>query len=351
MRLLSILFLFSLCSKEDIRNIDEDMAYLATSAGWQPRNLTPSQSWSSVNTNPSFNSRDGAGLVYYNGLYYLLGGWDDPSGSPATNNEVWTSPDLITWTQQSNAPWAERHSFGNFVFNNKIWVVGGDYNTDIWTFDGNWTEVNSNADCLQNKRVMSVGVHNNKIWVIGGWKEVNNAGNVTITQYDDVWSSPDGVTWTLVNSSPGFSPRGAVYGIPSFGGKMWVIGGTMMTGINNAGDPNPANRIPVFEHYTDIWNSVDGITWTNITADNWTGKAYSNCVMFDNKLWVMAGYNATEGNTNKVYYSYNGQNWYQMNNIPFSGKHAASVCVNGNTLYLACGSEDSGISKNIWKLN
>lgn len=351
MRYLFILFLFNLCSKQDIRNIDEEVAHLATSAGWQPRDHILKRRWSLVTASPSFNSRDGAALVFYNNTYYLLGGWN-PSFNPATNNEVWTSPDLIIWTQQADAPWNDRHSFGCFVWQNKIWVLGGDYNTDIWTYDnGSWTEVNSNADCFQNKRVAICGVHDNKMWVIGGWKEEINNGVVTITQYDDVWSSVDGITWTLVNSTPGFTPRGAVYGLPSFAGKMWVIGGTMMTGIDNVNDPNPANRYPQYAHYTDIWNSTDGVTWNNITSGNWTGKDYSNVFVYDNALMVTCGHNASENNTKKVYYSYNGANWREITAIPFSGKHAASICINGSTLYLACGSENSGVSKNIWKLN
>src|SRR5687768_4371612 len=68
--------------------------------------------------------RDGAKLHFFKGKYWLLGGWvNGPRKSwdgDDTTNEIWSSPDLVTWTLERkhiaqpattgpDARWTRRH--------------------------------------------------------------------------------------------------------------------------------------------------------------------------------------------------------------------------------------------------
>jgi len=82
----------------------------------------------------------------------------------------------------------------------------------------------------------SLTVHDGKMWVIGG--------NVTdtLTYYslkavqtaltNDVWSSADGLSWSIVDTRAPFSVR-RHHAAVSFQGRLWVIGGENAEGLLN----------------------------------------------------------------------------------------------------------------------
>jgi outer membrane protein assembly factor BamB len=77
-----------------------------------------------------------------------------------------------------------------------------------------------------------------------------------------------------------------------FDNKMWVIGGFNSTRRN------------------DVWYSEDGINWTEATASApWAGRMGHTSVVFDNKIWVIGGYSGSL--RNDVWYSEDGVNWTQ----------------------------------------
>jgi outer membrane protein assembly factor BamB len=77
-----------------------------------------------------------------------------------------------------------------------------------------------------------------------------------------------------------------------FDNKMWVIGGFNSTRQN------------------DVWYSEDGAIWTLATASApWSGRFSHTSVVFDNKIWVMGGF--TGSFRNDVWYSEDGTNWIQ----------------------------------------
>jgi hypothetical protein len=54
--------------------------------------------------------------------------------------DVWSSSDGAQWTQTTAlAPWIAAYSarwgHTSAVFNNKIWVMGGNLNNDVWYMD------------------------------------------------------------------------------------------------------------------------------------------------------------------------------------------------------------------------
>jgi hypothetical protein len=74
---------------------------------------------------------------------------------------------------------------------------------------------------------------------------------------------------------------------------------------------------------------------------------YHNVAVFDDRLWVLAGQTAN-GNCNSVWYSSNGSDWYELPDTPWPRRHAASVFVYQNALWLMCGCHMGG---DIWKLS
>ena len=75
---------------------------------------------------------------------------------------------------------------------------------------------------------------------------------------------------------------------------MWLLGGFANSNEN------------------DVWNSIDGINWTQTTASaGWFGRYYYTSLVYDNKMWVLGGTNGIN-NLNDVWYSTDGINWSQI---------------------------------------
>ena len=96
-------------------------------------------------------------------------------GTDGTNyNDVWHSKDGINWTQTTaSADWSGRRGHTSLVYDNKMWVLGGEDGTnrfnDVWySTDGiNWVQATGSADWSGLYNHTSL-VYNNKIWVLGG---------------------------------------------------------------------------------------------------------------------------------------------------------------------------------------
>ena len=70
-----------------------------------------------------------------------------------------------------------------------------------------------------------------------------------------------------------------------YNNKMWVIGGYDAGGYKN-----------------DVWSSSDGITWTQQTsATSWTARNNHASLVYSNKMWVIGGWDS--GYKNDVWYT------------------------------------------------
>jgi hypothetical protein len=290
-----------------------------------------------------FLPHDGVGALVFQNKMWMMGGWN-PNNELPTTNEVWSSTDGSNWDFVCAAPWQRRHDAGWLVYNNMLWIVGGDNNTgnyqnDVWSsVDGlNWVQVTDSVPWA-NRATQTVMVFNNLMWLMGGQTinlnpDIDTAGEA----YNDVYSSADGVSWTLVTPHAGWSPRGQIIGQVVYGGKMWIIGG---------------GTYDVRTYLNDVWNSSDGATWTQVTsAAPWAGRQFQNVTVFADKMWVIAGGTAaSEGGSTDVWYSTDGSNWVNLPNTPWIQRHAASVWVFENALWFGCGS-DVAVYNDIWKLS
>lgn len=287
--------------------------------------------WEMVNTQCAFSNRDGAGLLSFNGKLWLLGGWNpyDTTLLPGyTLNEVWSSVDGANWVLDTVAPWDPRHTSGWLVYDNKMWVIGGDGNSgylinDVWSStDGHtWIQVTDSLP-MPARMTHMTAVRDNKMLVFGG-QLIPGVGSPYDVVYDDVWESTDGANWTQICTNAPWSPRAQIehYCVDS-SQTIWMLGGGTYYDRH---------------YYNDIWKSADGANWTKV-MDNapWPGRQYSEVAYFDNRLWVLDGWDGDD-NRDDVWYSDDGTNWHELRNTPWPKRHAASVCEHDSSLWMVAG--------------
>lgn len=304
----------------------------------------PAYRWVQVTDRAPFPPRDGAGAAVFADKMWLLGGWNpsDKAYFPHTCvSDVWSSTDGATWTRLPDAPWEGRHTAGYVIHDQKMWIVGGDpiqhhYQSDVWnSADGvNWTRVADNVPWAP--RVLHYTVaHAGRIWVLGGQTTPQFAAADEVF-HNDVWSSRDGVTWERVMEHAPWSPRGMIGGSVVFQGRMWLIGG---------GTYDTPQR-PQRQFFGEVWSSADGQDWKCHTAQvPWHPRQYHETAAFDGHLWVLEGWN--QANRNDVWYSEDGATWLELPNTPWAPRHAASVFVFHDALWLVAGNH---FGRDVWKL-
>ncbi|MDP1688580.1 MAG: hypothetical protein Q8L47_00380 [bacterium] len=285
-------------------------------------------------------------------------------------------PSLLTWTlATSSAEWETRDSAVSFVFQNKMWTMGGldankvidkNYNVkyweaphfnDIWTSeDGvNWQEVKTHAEWAE-RRSMSVVVFQDKLWMFGGWS--------TISGYtSDIWNSTDGITWTKVVANAAWPAReGQTAEV--FQGKIWFMGGVNydkrqtfndVWWSDNGTEWNKATTtIPwssrwdhataVYkgkiylsggmnikkETFKDVWSSSDGLNWELVNANPpWQDRQGHSMVVLRDKMWIVGRLNDLEGKgVNDIWYTDDGLNWQKtQTDPPWLGREDHSVLI------------------------
>ncbi len=321
--------------------------------------LAAEYKWTQIAKSAKFVERDGAGTATLGGKMWILGGWaDDPAGGTAHvgYNDVWSSTDGLNWKQaRPNTPgakgiWEGRHCGGYAVFDNKMWIVGGDpllkhYQNDVWSStDGvDWKQVTADAP-WGGRNMQVVMVHDGKIWVMGGQTVSQFVPDVPEAFYNDVWSSPDGRNWTRVTAKAPWSPRGMIQGSVVMHGRMWLLGG------GTYDTPSHPKR----NFYNEVWSSADGVKWRKDTVAPWAPRQYHSVAVFDNKMWVMAGcnYSTPERNRNDVWYSADGVKWTELPNTPWPTRHAGTVFVHDGHLWMVAGSHPGSTPINdVWRLD
>ena len=279
----------------------------------------------------SFPVRGGFGVAELGGKLWVVGG----QGASSRLNDVWSSPDGVTWTQElANAPWTARNSHTLTAFNGKLWLMGGRVNSgylnDIWSSpDGiTWTQETASASWLP-RNGHQVIQHDGKLWLMGG---VRSGGG-----FQDVWNSTDGINWTLVTDTAAWSNRNG-FGAASFNNKLWVMGGA-----NEGGSP----------FTNDVWSSTDGITWTEETAGAaWPIRASLQVEVFDGKMWVLGGSAASwDSEYSDVWFSENGKDWIRTTEAAdWQARRGHSSAVFNDKLWVLGGRVGSSwtLSNDVW---
>lgn len=313
--------------------------------------------WGQVNSKAEFAPRDGAGALVFNGKMWLLGGWNpsDKTNFPKIcNNEVWSSTDGKKWelikpntfkdgVYDPKTDWEGRHTAGYVVYNGKMWIVGGDgnqghYHYDVWnSSDGkNWTRVTDKVPW--GPRVLHhTLVFKNKLWVMGG-QTVPQFAPAEECFYRDIWTTADGVKWEKVEpKEPYWLSCGLIGGNVVFKGRMWVLGGATYD----------TPKRPTRSMYNSVWSSDDGIHWQcHVEHAPWMARDYQDVAAFDGKMWLLEGHDG-KSNRNDVWYSEDGTNWHDVPQTPWAPRHAASVFVHDDALWMVTG---NNMESDVWKL-
>ena len=343
-------------SKSDVRATETTKSF----------SIIPSQRvadyvWTNVTHEAAFAPRNGSGALTFRNRMWLIGGWNPRNKElfPRNcNNDVWSSRDGATWSRVKRntfqneefrpaTDWEGRHCAGYVVFKNKMWIVGGDvnqrhYQFDVWnSADGaSWTFVNEGQPVPWGPRSLHYTlVYQDRIWIMGGQTIPPFAPDREVF-YRDVWNTTDGIHWKkLTPQEPYWSSRGMIGGSTVFRNRMWILGGGTYD----------TETTPERTFYNDVWSSADGVRWTrHVELAPWPSRQFHNVAVFDNRLWVLAGYTKPRRELNDVWYSSDGVNWYQVPRTPWRMRHAASVFVHSGALWMACGPTNR--SADVWKL-
>jgi N-acetylneuraminic acid mutarotase len=177
--------------------------------------------WNKVGT-AAWSGRGSHTMVVYQDRLWLLGGANQAAEDRSTNgflNDIWVSDDGLAWTEVTGAAaWPPRDGAGAMVFQNQLYIVGGQGQADVWRSSNgkDWTQLTGAADWGVRHDYARV-VFRDKLWVFGGW-----AGKST-NALNDVWYSTDGTTWNRQTEHAPWRPRGPVAIV--FQDKIWIYSG------------------------------------------------------------------------------------------------------------------------------
>jgi hypothetical protein len=306
----------------------------------------PSPVWKKVIDHAPWVPRDSAGELVYKNRIWLFGGY-----IPQTVNDVWSTSDGIEWIRHNDVP----SSVGIDIpvalnYKDKIYlfdIAGILYSTT----DGNTWEVVSDQTPFTGRHHMGGAVFQGKMWVMGGVKDK--------TIYNDVWSSTDGVNWTLELEEAPWCKRQIHHTPLVYDDKMWLFGGGVMG----------SSYFP-FIAYNDVWCTSDGIHWELKTANApWPARIWGSTVVYKNRMWMIAGYRSEPESRHfgDAWYSVDGANWTEFKQhasdwkkasgtVPvtvetpmWEDRHESSVTVLNDTLYLM-GGMIWPLRNDVWKL-
>lgn len=330
---------------------------------------TRTYEWARVSESiaPDWRIRDGNTTTWLpaTGKFWMVGGWNGnpvPDGfddAPMdtypphnTTNEVWSSPDGATWTQElphDHPQWERRHAHSTVLWRDRLWMIGGDhhqgkYNHDVVSSGDGVTWQIENPDPPWQPRALAIsGAYADQLWMVGG-QDLAGAEEDYV-YHNDVWRSDDGITWqNVVPDAPAsatrWGARSMVSQLLEFKGRMWLLGGATYT----EGLPRT--------YYQDVWSTTDGVTWTEHAAPPWQAVTWHSTAVFDDRMWTMFGANDM-GNHNQVWYSDDGESWTEipLDRNPTPTSHAQGIAVGPDFLLYAGGNYTlEYTTKSTWRL-
>jgi hypothetical protein len=237
--------------------------------------------WNRVSSADMVPQHLGASSAVFRDALWVIGGSDEQTYTPG--NGIWYSGNGINWSEiQPKTVFPARSWHSTVVFRDRIWIIGGnrgtihdDLTNDVWYSDDgiSWVQATPAAG-FSPRSDHSSFVYQDKIWVIGG---CDSTGYL-----NDVWYSGDGIHWAKVPASAPFATDTSFHAVV-FDNRMWVL----KTSYEQRAD-SPWGT----ETSQGIWYSYDGITWTKVrdTPEFFEGeynRGQPLPIMFDNRLFVL----------------------------------------------------------------
>ena len=317
----------------------------------QTRAQSNCESWSTIIDSAEWVARAGLQAVSIDDTFFVMGGrTPKPPGFPPIQgdsyiwNDVWKSADRgASWTQihandTSTDHWPARAYFQALTKNDSIFIMGGqnynvilnpmdsslvsvsDFFDDVWaSADGvNWTEMTDSAGWT-GRAGLSAAVYNNEIYVMGGSTNDDAAvigGPPIRIYYNDVWKSADGKNWVQLSDSADWSPRAGGIAVVK-DDYLYMIGGEVGF-ICFPGFPCPP-------YFNDVWRTQDGIDWEPLTyAAPWSARPGHQVVVADDKFVLFGGFGLkpdsifVPANPIDTWVSTNGAQWEKLAAPPWN---------------------------------
>lgn len=168
--------LYGACSHNDKLFVLGGQGSLELDKGLSDVWSTPDgKKWTKIASGKDFLAKNISGsVVSYNGKIWVVGGgyYKHPIDFVRWTNEVYSSPDGTKWKKERDAPWLGRAYTDVCVWDNKLWMIGGDNHgnlADIWYMDskGVWTEFETPDDYIA-RHATAVGVYNDQLVIACG---------------------------------------------------------------------------------------------------------------------------------------------------------------------------------------
>ncbi|MCC6620072.1 MAG: IPT/TIG domain-containing protein [Deltaproteobacteria bacterium] len=211
---------------------------------------------------------------------------------------------------------------------------------EVWSSpDGaTWTlELAHGHPQFERRHVHNMVLWRDRLWMIGGDHHQGRYNH-------DVASSADGVTWQVVLGpgtiplrAPPWTPRAMqVSGV--FEDALWTAGGQ-----DQVGDPD------AYVHHNDVWRSEDGVDWIEVAPDapasdtRWAGcGALDGLVAFRGRMWLVGCARERSdavGHTTiaQVWSTTDGRAWRRHPTPPWAGKIWHNVVVWDDRLWILFG--------------
>ncbi len=343
--------------------------------------------WVQETTTAPFGARQNHSTVVFNNRLWLSGGNMDNGTS--FSDEVWSSADGSTWVlENSPAEFTGRSDVQAESFNNQLWFFAGEAeatNNDIWSSDNgiSWTEQTPAAFSARTGH--QIAELNGTLWLSGG--QLTSGSNLR-----DTWYSSNGTEWTSGNPTAAFPARSG-HQMLSFGGQLWIFGGQNGSDYQNdvysssdgtswayrsiGSAPSGRKNHQAVVYGDKIWiiggdggsgltNDVRAFdttnnTWSTVTpAANFSIRNKHQVVAFDDgtgeKLFLIGG---EEHNgvarvpANDIWTSTDGITWTEEPanlSTRFSARHSHRIVKHDGALYLIGGVDANGKKlKDVWK--
>ena len=198
------------------------------------------RTWEVVAATSHLPARVFYAAAVHHGRIFMMGGFDGRT----YYNDVWTSRDAVHWTRAlEHAPWSARNTSA-VVFRDRLWILGGGVidgekanpnpasDREVWSSaDGvTWTKAPSPATRSWGGTPIA---WDGKLWMIASNRNSTFAPSLVVTD--------DGATWREEQAP--WSPRGAP-AVWVYNDALYLAGGKYST---------PVNGQPQFIYRNDVW--------------------------------------------------------------------------------------------------
>jgi hypothetical protein len=299
--------------------------------------------WVKVTDKAAWKARDSQGEVVFQDKLWIMGGWYDSFSSPP--RDVWNTADGKNWQEVTrDAPWKHSDLPMTVVHDGKMWLMGGWFNgrlkdhsasREVWssTNGKDWKQVTAKAPWSAR---ISGGLvsFKGKMWLLGGTENYYFGDEASLK--NDVWHSENGKDWTQVANAP-WSPRAYLQAVVH-DGKLWVLGG--------------GNYVPKYFAKNDVWFTEDGVKWTEATGRApWHERIWFSSVAYRGRIWVLGGWSkGPDRNWGDVWHSKDGKTWTEFKSATtWKARHEHSAFVWKDKIWIA-GGHAAPLNSEVWSL-